>query len=81
MTAMTIDTVDAVTRREGDHGEKTRDAPMSRALTPEDVADELEVSARTVRRWCEAGEMPATKAGPKLWKIEREAFERWKARR
>lgn len=78
---MTTNTVDAVTRREGDHGEETRDAPMSRALTPEDVADELEVSARTVRRWCEAGELPATKAGPKLWKIEREAFERWKARR
>jgi excisionase family DNA binding protein len=40
-------------------------------LTPALVADELHVTAVTVRRWIANGELRASKAGPRRWTIRR----------
>jgi excisionase family DNA binding protein len=40
-------------------------------LTPAQVADELQVTTVTVRRWIAGGELPAAKAGPRKWRIRR----------
>jgi excisionase family DNA binding protein len=40
-------------------------------LSPAQVADELQVTTVTVRRWIAGGELPAAKAGPRKWRIRR----------
>ncbi len=40
-------------------------------LTPAQVADELQVTVVTVRRWIANRELRATKAGPRRWMIRR----------
>ncbi len=40
-------------------------------LTPAQVADELQVTTITVRRWITTGQLPASKAGPRKWMIRR----------
>jgi len=40
-------------------------------LTPAQVADELQVTVVTVRRWIANRELRATKAGPRRWMISR----------
>jgi excisionase family DNA binding protein len=40
-------------------------------LTPAQVADELQVTVVTVRRWIANRELRATKAGPRRWTIRR----------
>jgi len=51
-------------------------------LTPQDVADLLQVHARTVQRWALTDpSCPATRLGPKVIRFERQALERWLARK
>ena len=40
-------------------------------LTPAQVAQELQVTVVTVRRWIAGRELRATKAGPRRWMIRR----------
>jgi excisionase family DNA binding protein len=40
-------------------------------LTPAQVADELQVTVTTVRRWITSGALRASKAGPRKWMIRR----------
>ena len=40
-------------------------------LTPAQVAEELQVTVVTVRRWINSDELRATKAGPRKWMIRR----------
>ncbi|MDH3049747.1 helix-turn-helix domain-containing protein [Gordonia alkanivorans] len=40
------------------------------------AAAHLGVSTRTIRRWITAGELPATRIGPKLLRIHTEDLER-----
>ena len=40
-------------------------------LTPAQVADELQVTVVTVRRWIANRELRASKAGPRRWTIRR----------
>ncbi len=40
-------------------------------LTPAQVAEELQVTVVTVRRWIANRELRATKAGPRRWMIRR----------
>ena len=54
----------------------TADMPEERFLTPEEVADMLRVSPRTVNRWLNQGKLPGVKIGSR-WRIEREDFERF----
>lgn len=54
----------------------TADVPEERFLTPEEVADMLRVSPRTVNRWLNQGKLPGVKIGSR-WRIEREDFERF----
>jgi excisionase family DNA binding protein len=42
-----------------------------RYLTPGQVADELQVTVVTVRRWITTGQLPASKAGPRKWMVRR----------
>jgi len=45
--------------------------PLPRLLTPEEVADLLRVSRRTVYNWFRSGQLPAMRIG-KVWRIRRE---------
>ena len=40
-------------------------------LTPAQVAEELQVTTITVRRWIAKGQLRASKAGPRRWMIRR----------
>ncbi len=40
-------------------------------LSPAQVAEELQVTTVTVRRWIASGELSAAKAGPRKWRIRR----------
>ena len=53
----------------------TEIAPLPRFLTPEEVADLLRVSRRTVYNWLRSGQLPALRIG-KVWRIRREDIER-----
>ena len=46
-------------------------------LTPAQVADDLQVTVVTVRRWIANGELRASKAGPRLWTIRRSDLDRF----
>ena len=45
--------------------------PDEQYLTPAQVAEELQVTVVTVRRWIASRELRATKAGPRRWMIRR----------
>jgi putative molybdopterin biosynthesis protein len=49
-------------------------APKSerRFLTPEEVAEELRVTRKTVYNWIKTGALSAIKVGPRSWRIRRE---------
>ena len=49
-------------------------------LTPAQVADELQVTVVTVRRWIANRELRATKAGPRRWMISRSDLRAFLAR-
>ncbi len=49
-------------------------------LTPAQVADELQVTVVTVRRWIANRELRATKAGPRRWMIRRSDLSDFMAR-
>jgi excisionase family DNA binding protein len=40
-------------------------------LTPAQVAEELQVTVVTVRRWINSGALAASKAGPRRWMVRR----------
>jgi excisionase family DNA binding protein len=44
-------------------------------LTPAQVAEEMQVTVVTVRRWIAGGELRAAKAGPRKWRIRRSDLE------
>jgi excisionase family DNA binding protein len=44
-------------------------------LTPAQVAEELQVTTITVRRWIAKGQLLASKAGPRRWMIRRSDVE------
>lgn len=48
--------------------------PLPRFLTPEEVADLLRVSRRTVYNWLRSGQLPAIRIG-KVWRVRREDIE------
>ena len=48
-------------------------------LTPGQVADELQVTDVTVRRWIANDELRARKAGPRRWMIRRSDLDRFLA--
>jgi excisionase family DNA binding protein len=48
-------------------------------LTPAQVADELQVTDVTVRRWIANEELRARKAGPRRWMIRRSDLDRFLA--
>jgi len=47
--------------------------------TPEEIAEKLKTTRRTVYRWIEKGELQAFKAG-KMWRITREDLEKFLGR-
>lgn len=49
--------------------------PAATYWTPEEVASHLGCSVRTVRRRCEAGELPTLRLGPRLLRIEGHAVD------
>jgi excisionase family DNA binding protein len=49
--------------------------PDEQYLTPAQVAEELQVTVVTVRRWIASRELRATKAGPRRWMIRRSDLE------
>ena len=44
-------------------------AAREKWLTPEEVANEMDVSVRTAQRMCRRGDLPARKMG-KAWRIQ-----------
>jgi excisionase family DNA binding protein len=44
-------------------------------LTPAQVAEEMQVTVVTVRRWIASSELRAAKAGPRKWMIRRSDVE------
>jgi excisionase family DNA binding protein len=48
-------------------------------LTPAQVAEELQVTDVTVRRWIASEELRARKAGPRRWMIRRSDLDRFLA--
>ena len=47
---------------------------MENLLTPEEVAEKLQVSVLTVKKWLRSGKLQGIKPG-KLWRVEPEALE------
>lgn len=54
--------------------------PASEYLTPAQVAEEMQVTVVTVRRWIAGGELRAAKAGPRKWMIRRSDLESFLSR-
>ena len=48
---------------------------MDRMLTTNEVADRLEVSRRTVRRWIQSGELRGYQLGPQIPRVKEEDLE------
>ena len=49
---------------------------MEKLLTPEQVADTLQVSVKTIKNWLRAGKLQGIKTG-QLWRIEPEALDEY----
>ncbi len=52
---------------------------MEKLLTPEQVADTLQVSVKTIKNWLRSGKLRGIKTG-QLWRIEPEALEEYLSR-
>ncbi|UUW92683.1 helix-turn-helix domain-containing protein [Pimelobacter simplex] len=48
---------------------------QERFLTTAEVAAELRVNPETVRRWINAGKLPAVRLGPTNYRVERKDFD------
>lgn len=46
-------------------------------LTTGEVAQRLRVHQRTVQRWISSGRLPATKVGPRIWRISPEDLKKF----
>ncbi|MEQ8542029.1 MAG: helix-turn-helix domain-containing protein [Coleofasciculus sp. D1-CHI-01] len=46
-------------------------------LTTAEVAQRLRVHQRTVQRWISSGRLPATKVGPRIWRISPEDLKKF----
>jgi excisionase family DNA binding protein len=46
-------------------------------LTPEEIAKIARTTPATVRRWIREGFLPATKLGPRVWRVKRESWTRF----
>ncbi len=57
-------------------GAKTANAEY---LTPQEVAERLRVTRRTVYNWITGGRLGADKAGPKLWRVTLVQLEQFQA--
>ena len=53
---------------------------MEKYYTPDQVAESLGVSAKTVREWLKNGKLQGTKLGPRLWRISESDVEKFVAR-
>ncbi len=53
--------------------------PPEALLTPAQLAEEMQVTVATVRRWISTGELHASKAGPRRWTIRRSDVDRFLA--
>jgi len=53
---------------------------MEKLLTPEQVADTLQVSVKTIKNWLRAGRLKGVKTG-QLWRIEPEALRDYMSQR
>ena len=53
------------------------DIPEKRLFRPDEVANILKVSVRTVQRWCECGTIESFRVGPRKMHIERESLIRF----
>lgn len=49
---------------------------MVNLLTPEEVAEQLQLSPATIRRYCATGQLEAKKFG-RAWRIPSDAFDAW----
>ena len=54
--------------------ERTRSDPVPTFLTIPEIGEICRVSAKTVRRWIESGELPAHRFG-RQWRIRLEDFQ------
>ena len=50
------------------HLDSTKETPLVRLLTPNQVSEVLSVKPATVRKWIQAGKIPAVKLG-RMWRI------------
>ena len=50
---------------------------MSKLLTPEEAAEQMQVSVSTVKRWLRSGELKGVKPGGRLWRVEEEALQQF----
>lgn len=48
---------------------------LEQFLTPAQIAEELQVTVITVRRWITTGALRASKAGPRRWMVRRSDLE------
>lgn len=62
-------------------GAFSRETAVSRPLLVHHVAAKLGLSRRMVRRLAETAQLPARKAGKKIWQFERGAVEEFRIRR
>ncbi len=49
---------------------------MGKLLTPDEVAEYLQVPIETIWRWCRKKEIPAIKVG-KYWRIPEDEFQKY----
>lgn len=49
---------------------------MDRLLTPEEVAERLSVTVKTVREWLRTGELTGVKLG-RIWRVREEDLIAW----
>jgi len=54
---------------------------MTKFLTPNDVANRLQVSPRTIRRWMRDGELPAILMPSNDYRVDPQDLARWEAER
>jgi excisionase family DNA binding protein len=50
---------------------------MATDLTPEQVAEQLQITPDAIRRWLIAGKLPGLKIGNK-WRVDAQDFELWR---
>jgi excisionase family DNA binding protein len=55
--------------------EEPKRIPMPKMYSPQNLADDIGVSMRTIYRWIEAGKVKAIKIG-RQWRIPQEEYDR-----